>query len=292
MDPNDGLVSHKVRGLIIGPPIEVTNNKIHVKNNKLDDQDLRTSLLYWDRLLYPQNGLFAIPSSAEEDFLVASGIMSKPRYPAHGAGGGDVFIKAQTEALLDMQNKEPGAWSLNGGANSLLILDGMPHDNNGITFQLLNAIPVPTTTCSLDDIIKFRQKRRPELLAFRSYFEDIAKTIENSPERENELREALKKVDESCRDLITVTREYQLPVSLSNVSASFNLDIPKAFVAASKTWGASEMLELGLTAKAISAFGAAVTSQFKLSSDISFKSMKKSRSPYRYIYHVQRDLKE
>ena len=293
IDPCYGKISNKMRGLIISPPIEVTQNSIHVKSTKFDDQELRTSLLYWDRLLYPQNGIFKTQSSAEEDFLVASGIMYKPLYQIHSGTGGDIFLKAQTAALLDLQKKEPGVWSLNGGENSLVIQDsGTPYKHNGITLQLINAIPVPSITSSLDDIIKFRQKRRSELLAFRSYFEEIAKTIENSPDSEDELRNALKRIDESCRDLLTVTREYQLPVKLSNVSASFNLDIPKAFKAAAETWGASGLLELELTAKAISSFGAAVSSQFKFSSDISLIPMKKSRSPYRYIYHVQRDLME
>lgn len=287
-DPNYGKPS-TMRGLIISPPIEMTSTHLTINTDVLDEQDLRTSLLYWDRLLYPQNPIFRLGTNQDEEFLITCGILKKPLYNVK-SGGTDIFLKAQTMALLDMQKKEPGVWSLNSNKNTILVNSGLATKNSGLLLQLLNAVPVPSHDIPLAEILEFKQRRRDELLAFRAHFEAMANSIQNSSDSEQALQSRLEEIDKSCSDLVRTTREWQYPIKLASVNASFNFDLPKAFTTAVSTWVASGQIELGLTSRAVASGAAAISSQFKVSRDISFRPFTTSPSPYRYAYSIERDL--
>lgn len=289
-DPSYGKPTSRIRGLIISPPIELSKDELFVKNSGLDVQDLRISLLYWDRLLNPQNQPIGFGPSPDEEFLISSGILSRPTYKTSSESTGEIVLEAQTNALLDMQNKEPGVWSLNHSENSIIVKGNLPTSDKGVTIQLLNALPIPSAEVPLAEILEFKQKRRSELLAFRLHFEGMASVIEQSPDSEEALRLAIKEIDKSCSDLVRTTREWQFPVKLSNVSASFNLDLGKAFTSAVDAWKSADLLSLGLTEKAIISGSVAVSSQFKISRDISLQPFRKTASPYRYIYSAQKYL--
>ena len=57
-DPNFGQVPKNglsYRGLVVSPPIEIEGNRLFAKSSNLDAQELRFSLLFWDRLVWPSS---------------------------------------------------------------------------------------------------------------------------------------------------------------------------------------------------------------------------------------------
>ncbi len=279
-----------MRGLIISNPLIVRGTTI-VTSSPLDLQDLRSSLMYWDRLALPENNIVGFGGSSDVDYLENSGILHKPRFVTSGRiVMEDLLVNAQLAALTELEKAERGVWSISGGKNS--IVSDKLGTNNGTMIQLLNAIPVPGETVPLNEILEFKAKRRDELLAFRDHFELLSHKVASAPDSIDELNRTLKEVDAACSDLVKTTKEWQFPVKLANTHASVNLDIAKATGAATAMYDflAKTPLALSATTSSLAAAGAALLSQFKIVGDFGFQGIKRPTSPYKYAYLVQRDL--
>lgn len=288
-DANYGKYSNTVRGLVISPPIIIDGGAVHIKNAGLDPQELRSSLLYWDRLALPLSNVIRISGGIEADYLESCGIMERKMYFATG-NGADCIVNAQIQALSELERRAPGAWSLGGGENSILAMGGVARMDAGTALQLYNCLPTPKENTSLSDILEFKQRRRPELLTFRAYMDALCTEISNSNDSVDELNKKLALLDAACSDLIKTTKEFSLPVYLSNLSASLNFDSTKVLGTASSVWFGANKIGLGITTSTIATFIATTASMISLKSDIKFQPMRRPSSPFKYVYLAQRDL--
>lgn len=284
-DPNYGSPKAQLRGLVISPPIQVNGDTVYIKQTDLDTQDLRSSLLYWDRLAIPTTMSISIKGGKDEEYLESCGILRRNVVNMWGKAS-DILISAQALTLQNLEQENPGMWSLGGGENSLLVMGSMATPNSGTLLQLFNALPVPKENTPLADILEFKAKRRPELLALREHIEQLSTEIASAADSVDALNAKLQLLDIACSDLIKTTREYQLPFYLSNLNASLNFDYKNLAFAAS-TWASTEYLGLGLTSKTISTIAATAASMISLKSDIKFRSINRPSSPFKYAYHIQ-----
>lgn len=287
-DPNYGKPITQLKGLVVSPPMHVNGNSVFIKQADLDTQDLRSSLLYWDRLAIPTTNALRIEAGKDEKYLQDCGILKRNEVSSNG-NISDMLISAQALTLQHLELETPGMWSLGGGENSLLVMGGMTTPDQGSLLQLFNALPVPKENTPLADILEFKTKRQPELQALREYIEQLSKEITSSSDSVDALNEKLGLLDTACSDLIKTTREYQLPFYLSNLNASLNFDYKNLAVAAS-TWASTEHLGLNFTSKTIATITATAASMISLKSDIKFRPISRPTSPFKYVYHAQKYL--
>lgn len=291
-DPNYGKPKKAatVRGLILSPPVSIRGESISTVG-ELDAQDLRYALTYWDRLALPENNLIGISTPPEAQYLEHCGVLRRPRVSFSGqASGAFAIYETQVLALALYEQEDEGAWSIHEGINSVK-RDGVEATQDGTLIQLLSAVPVPGPDVPLAEILEFKAKRRDELLRFREYFDQLSANISSANIMELELAKTLKEIDDSCANLLKVTREWQFPVKLTDTKAYLNFDIAKAFESGGKAYAAClKAFELSQTSSVIAATGAAIASQIKLEPAPAFQKIKRPRSPYKYAYLVQRDL--
>lgn len=290
-DPNYGKPV-KLRGLILSLPMTADGNTLTVKQNHLDPQDLRSSLMYWDRLSWPQSNVIESPTYGDIEYLKSAGVLERPQIGFVGqADFAEVVLGLQNAALLNYEKSAPGVWALSEGENSVRN-KATTAVEPGTLIQLLNAVPVPAADMPLAEILSFKAKRRDELLAFREHFEGMVAMVTAHPYPDEELHKAVNEVDQACSDLVKTTREWQFPFKLSSTEASINFDITKAINAARSAYVAINQtpLALSFTSTVLAASGAAALSQVKFNQGFSYRGLKRPRSPYRYAYHVQRDL--
>ncbi|MFK8328488.1 DUF6236 family protein [Pseudomonas sp. BJa5] len=291
-DPNYGKYSSKPRGLIVFSPSSVTGNSFNLASTNLDQQELRSSLLYWDKLAWPKNNFIYTPNTAEIDELVRIGVMQTPTLPLSGGGAvEDVMTAAHEYALTYFENQAPGIWSAGEGINSFVNNNtAPPKSHSGTGLSLYNALPVPSADVPLVEILDFKDRRRAELLIFRAHLDAMAKEISSAGDSVDSLGIALKDLDAACSDLIKVTREWQFPVKLANVKASMNFNLATSASAAVTAWKNADSFNLDNTEKAIAAVAAGVASNFKINADVSFQKIKRPASPFKYLYQVTREL--
>lgn len=290
-DPTYGKPT-AMRGLILSLPMRADSDSVQLIQDYLDPQDLRSSLMYWDRLAWPESNVFRSETYNEIEYLKSTGVLLRPKINFVGHSKlGDIVLGLQNAALLHYESVSPNVWSLSQGINSVQNKTTIG-DEPGTLIQLLNSVPTPSQNVPLAEILEFKNRRRDELLSFRQHFETLVERITLSSDPEEDLHRTVQEVDEACSDLIKTTREWQFPVKLTSFQASINFNITKAIAAASAAYKGLGLTPLALstTASTVAVGGAAALSQIQLKSGLSYKGIKRPSSPYRYAYHVERDL--
>ena len=292
-DPSYGKApkERSSRGLIISTPIQIdTANLSFSAQGGLDPSELRFSLLYWDKLVHPRSNLIGFGGGDDAQFLVSAGVLSQPTYMYRGGDITSIVLDTYMAAFSDLENREPGVWSLSQGEKSLFVNNSAANliDESGISLELIRAIPVPAADVPLNEILEFKEKRKDELMIFRAHIDQLVNEIQNSPARTNAFNRIAKEVDAACIDLLKVGHEWQFPVHFADFKATFNFN-PARFGEAVKTgWDFGEPYGAEAATAAAAALGLASTINVK--SDIGFRSVKKPRGAYRYVQLAHREL--
>jgi len=291
-DPSYGKAPKErpIRGLIISNPIHISDDLVSL-NGKLDPSELRFSLLYWDKLVHPRSNCISFGGTEyDEQYLISAGILTQPTYLYTGGVMEEIIFNTYMTAFSDLENREPGVWSLSQGEKSLFINNSAANliDESGISLELIRAIPVPAADVPLNEILEFKEKRKDELMMFRAHIDQLVLEIQKSPVRSDAFNRIAKEVDAACADLLKVGHEWQWPVHFSNFKATFNLDLDKFLNAAKAGW---ELLEpYGPLAQTSAAAVSGLVSTINVKPDISLRSIKAPRGPFRYAQLAHKEL--
>ena len=288
-DPNFGCVPRNAinRGLVVSPPIEIQGSNLFVKSSNLDPQELRFALLFWDRLVWPSSRNIYFSSGPDELFLESTGILSRPDYTIDGDGAQGI-ARGQMQAFLDLERGEPGAWAMAQGENSLLLKDAHFEEGEGALIELHHAIPIPTEDVPLNEILEFKERRHDELILMRHQLETFILEIERAEDKPLTLQKQIAELDNACANLLKVGKEWQFPVYLSNIKASFTLSPTKLLPAIGGGWKLGEPYGLTAATTVAAVFGTASTLEIK--GDYGLRSVKRPQNPYRYAYQIHKEL--
>ncbi|AKH38211.1 MULTISPECIES: DUF6236 family protein [Nitrosomonas] len=288
-EPNFGRIPKNpgYRGLVVSPPIEIEGTRLYAKSSSLDPQELRFALLFWDRLVWPSSRAIFFGSNVDEEFLESAGILSRPEYTFNGDMAQGI-AKSQIQAYLDRESAEPGTWALAQGENSFLLKENLVEEGAGVLVELHRAIPVPQHDVPLVEILEFKERRRDELILLRHQLESFVSEIEGSAERALTLQKRVAEIDQACSNLLVVGKEWQFPIYLSNIKASFNLTPVKSGPFTYAGWKMGE--PYGLVAATVAAGVAGLLSTFEIKGDFGLRSKKRPINPYRYAYQIHKEL--
>jgi hypothetical protein len=275
------------RGLVVSPPITIEGTSLQIKSSNLDPQELRFALLFWDRLVWPTSNAIHLASGPDESFLESAGTLIRPNYTFYGDMARGI-ARGQVQAFKELEIAEPGVWALAQGENSFSWKENFLDEGKGALVELHRAIPIPKHDVPLAEILEFKERRKDELLLLRYKLESFISVIESSPDRTEALNNSIKELDQACSNLLILGKEWQFPVYLSNIKASFSLTAPKFGSFAYGGWLAGE--RYGLTAATAAAGIAGVISTFEVKADYGLRSIKKPASPYKYAYQIHNEL--
>lgn len=254
-------------------------------SSAIDAQELRFALLFWDALAWPRNNLLAFADSPETEFLAQAGVLSRPMIRMNASGHmGQLVAQAHIGAFMQLEREQPGMWALAQGERSFLHDTGMASPNRGVLVELYRAIPIPDKDVPLQDILEFRQARRPELLRLRSTLDDLYTNIMDSSDPSFELRRRVDEIQASCGDLIRVAKESAHPFRLSDWRATFEFH-PGAGVTAI-VGAAGQTLGMPM----VGALVGGLASVFKMTRDVGLRGLQARNSPYWYTYAFHREV--
>lgn len=232
------------RGIVISPPFQPLITGGIRCGGEPDPIELRKYLLYWDQIDYPSNNLIHI-SSADIDYLETTDALKRTRVAFQGriqSGNGEFFVAAQEAALRENQKNEPGAWSL-------AQLSGIPFYTQdlsglGVEFELYGMLPVPTADTPLADILEFKERRQPELQAFRIYMDDIYQKIIGSADIPRAKTTEISRLESAVKDLDTALRENAIRRFAGNIRNTVNVDFSGIVGSGLGAAGISSLIDL------------------------------------------------
>jgi hypothetical protein len=199
------------RGIIITPNYSVSNNGhgLHL-HGSVEATNLRNYLLFWDKIDYPTNNMIHIGGGQDVDFLIQEGIAKSTEVRfSELRGDQNSFLPLATQmAAYDKNNLiENEEWSIAQLTNNLIIPHQYAKKQGCLEFELYNAIQVPTGDVPLSDVIDFKTKRLPELLALRDAMDSIVDTVVSSQDIPKRKNKAISKLHRDLNDFNRVMKE-------------------------------------------------------------------------------------
>lgn len=269
------------RGLVISPPTRVSGEAISIVDTNLDPQDLRASLLFWDKLDCPTNNFMYIDPGPEAAFLMEAGILQRTHTALTPYGSAASYLRAAHVGVFRQLDKEqPGTWSVSRGVNSITFTGEELEVERGVLVQLVGAVPVPDKEVPLEDILNFRARRRDELVALRFHLERIYQQVIAAQDGALALNTEIGALQTAISDHIRVSQEARFRLRIMDLSASLNL-VPVGI------WGlAAVTLELPI----ISSLLGGVAAGLAVNISAGLKGRQAQATPFQYVTSYRHDL--
>lgn len=279
-----GRIPKRGPGLILSNPVKIDNDGIEVSSG-IDPLELRFSLLFWDRLVWPKNTFVDFGADDDSEYLMTTGIMKRPKYDVGGAFG-DVVAEVQLKAFHDLNAREPGLWSFAQGERTFLDLRKHYFESNkGFSYELTSAIPVPDFSAPIADILEFKERRRDQLLELRVELDSFSRKIEKGGDREADYRAAVNDIERACINALKVSRESGLPFRLANTKVSYNVklsDLIGAGLAAMAAKG-SGLPNLWAVIAGLGEVFRTKAVEFHIEGDVGLADKRLATHPYRFV---------
>jgi hypothetical protein len=243
----------------------------------VDLQELRTWLLYWDKLVIPNISRFPLGRSAELDYLRHVGFYSEQPIEHPGGEVRNMFVDARHQVFEFFERREPGVWAIASPFAEDSLLVGTP--DRALRVRLNSMLPVPDQEVPLEDIMFFRERRAAERQSLMSHLDEAYLSILASPDRPLAEHTAFERVATSARDQLRAVGEASFSFRLLDLASDFNL-LPAAMVAiGSVAAGATWPFIVGNSLLAGGSISVGKT--------IGLLNSKTEQTPYRYVtsYH-------
>lgn len=277
-----------LRGLVVTPRFTWDGAALHFPRRvDLDALDLRRYLLYWDRIDFPDNNLIGSASSPDVEFLNNAGVLTRTRVQVSGSGNiGLGYVLAQFAAFQQLNQREPGQWSLGQTATSWYIpTEARAFETRAVEIELYAALPVPSDAVALADILEFRERRRAERLALRAAMDDLYSQIQKDRDIPRAKTAALDHIERSLMELDRVVSETWT----SRLRTSAKVELNVRDLAVSAVAGAKFATTLGLP-PAVGALAAAAAASIRVDvRQLWAPRLPESLSDFAYVY-LQREL--
>lgn len=216
------------RGVIAAPAIINTHGNGFTMERGLTPEEIRYYALYWDKVVIPGNNLVYV-GLPEEDLLIQSGIIERPRVGFQGSFSGsaiaDSFGIAQFLVAKKLMEEEKNTdWVLHQIGNKLVIPKEYVDAKHSLRFELVNLLPVPNGLTPIADILEFKDRRKTELNALHECIELAYIEALKCPDPTFGASKAIRDLKESIANLDVVSNERWERISKFDFSAEFNLD--------------------------------------------------------------------
>lgn len=296
------------RGVVVGPtfiPSDGSQKGYHGDlKYKLELDSLRFALLFWDIIDYSalenfmMRDSFLGPSNPELDLLKLEGLAVNEKPPAgldvELAGRGlyiqEIPLYSQLASLVHLNKSDDCEWSLFQTQPEVYIPKEASIVRATTEFSLFNLLPIPASNVPLDDVLRFREKRQPELLALRDVIDSFTARICSA---ENSFKEAEKVKSTLERELENYSKVVQ-ELDQNVVFKSITKVATDDFVALSGLLGALSTMFTGIPASIPSmlTLGAGVAASVKLAikETPTCNKLPDSLKNYAYLLSAQKEL--
>lgn len=216
------------RGVIAAPAIISIHGDGFTMERGLSPQEIRYYALYWDKVVIPGSNLVYV-GLPEEDILIQSGVIERPRVGFQGSfGGADIgnsFAVAQSAVAKKLMEEEKTTdWVLHQIGNNLSIPKEYIEQINSLRFELVNLLPVPDGTTPIADILEFKERRKTEFNALHECIELAYIEALKCPDPDLGASKAIRELKESIENLEAVSSEKWERTSKFDFATEFNLD--------------------------------------------------------------------
>lgn len=213
------------RGVIAAPGIIRPLEQGLMMERSISKEELRYYILYWDKVVIPGNNLvyIAVP---EEEKLIASQAIARPRVQFQGFYQGnqvtDAILACQAIVAEKLVQEKTVDWVLHQVGDSVALPSKFVSQKDTIRVALANTLPVPDAEVPVEEILKFKQSRKDELVELHDSIDELYFEVLNSPDERLATKKAvfrfqsaIQNIDKTSHERFKKTRKYDLSVELN-----------------------------------------------------------------------------
>lgn len=199
------------RGVITSPMSFQFNMTGFSVSSAITPEMIRYYLLYWDKLIVPDNNLISFGLPDEKD-LLGSGKLLRPRSEMYGRFHseeiGQAIISEQCK-WADFFKKDPTTdWVVHQhDAKQIYLTEESSDYKNTLRFKLSNALPVPSKDVNINEVLEFKEFRSSELAALHECLDELYIEVLKSPDADLSSKQAVERLTESINNLDRVSKE-------------------------------------------------------------------------------------
>jgi hypothetical protein len=216
------------RGIIAAPGIISGYNNGFKMERGLSGEEIRYYLLYWDKIVIPDNNLVSI-GLPEQELLLESGLVSRPLVGFSGRFDGEMIAQAIAEAQALTASRlfaaEPDTdWTVHQIGDVLSMPSRFLTKQPSVNVQLVNALPVPSENVPISEIIDFKDRRRAEFEALHQYIDEAYHAILVHSDPGIATREEMARIGRAVKNLDRVSTERWKTTKKYDLTAELSLD--------------------------------------------------------------------
>ena len=215
------------RGAVIAPHLSIKGSGTHVEigGGAYYDPDLiRATLLLFDRLDSPRDGLIGFEGAECPQGLENWSGFARTFVALEGTLSVDYQSLALRGAFESLDKREPGRWSVSRSAQQAGLPPSAFGGLSGFKIKLENLLPVPDREVPYDDVLRFREDHKPELLALRHHIEELALEVSRGGYSGLAETVALERFMKSLDDYHAAMRPKNFLKRLTSLEISFSLN--------------------------------------------------------------------
>lgn len=268
------------RGIVISTQIAISSKAFSLGAG-LDQQMLRTSLFFWDKLDLPAYDIFEVEDD-DLNYLEDVGVLQRSPV-ALGQITDQDFHRlghAHVDVFKSLEQTSPGGWSLATGETSFLFEDHETEVGRGALISLHNAVPIPQRDVPFEDILRFKERRHAELHQFRHHLDGVYQRVAAAADGPLALRSEVDDLAASLSVLSRVGKEAAIPFKLSSLKAGLNI------AAGGRAFGVA--VSQGMDVWGATLTGAAAALDIKI--DVGFRGSGVTGTPYKYVSDMHSEL--
>ena len=206
------------RGVII-PNVRTIGKFVIANDPEYRAALIRHALFYFDKIDMPYC-ILHIPLSDDENFLASCNILQTSQVKVRGGKPIETVSQTLEQAFLEHDKSQPGQWMIGEGQTIKNVGSGK---GRALIVEFVNAIPFPTNSVPLADILEFKEKRRDELMRLRHHLEAMYDAMTQGNDRELKIRSISGTIDQDLRDISRLMKERSLLQISRNLT--FKIDI-------------------------------------------------------------------
>ncbi|HDZ2601828.1 TPA: hypothetical protein RSS50_004988, partial [Klebsiella pneumoniae] len=210
-------------GLILTKKMSLKNKSIHIEGG-FDPVAIRMALLYMDQICVPQSKMYGVGLDNDLQTLKRENILfeyTSDYFPTGAIDGESMLIRAYSDCFQELNKPANESWIVHKSLNAKLESKKIT-DDKGETLSLINALPIPTDTFPLGDLLEFKEKRGDELKSLLIEIETIRMDIITSENKESELTKGILKIEKNILGINKIFKETKKGFYLSDFSIDFS----------------------------------------------------------------------
>jgi hypothetical protein len=261
-----------------------------------DPELLRFWLLFWDEIGFPAWSDDVLVLGGDQQELLNNGFLLQINLSQPDIDGSPIwnefadmddrlFSEMQMCAFRKLNGKDSGSWSI--ALDAKKDHPQSSRDGRSILVRLYDALPIPSSKVSFEEVIDFRERRQPELLALRHHLEGLYQRILSAGDGELAIQTEREQLEMAIADYVRTINERRFEIKWANLEAQLKWEFNPSLAAVAVAAG---FLLQGPALAAIAGAAAAMTPKIEVSTTTSFEGQKPSKTPFAYLGAISKKL--